>query len=158
MSIIQPTWIRFHAGFMLTKELHDSPIKVCADRFWGKLFFYQQWRQKSVQKKRDVRAELLLCLFQKIAYFNSLSSPLWHPKVAIIYHFSSVLIRSDKASIPNWLFSSMNSSSTWMIFNASSEQRARASKVALRSKMGPLPHFKRNTYDLKTNTKKTRMS
>ena len=117
-----------------------------------------QWRQKSVQKKRDVRAELLLCLFQKIAYFNSLSSPLWHPKVPIIYHFSSVLVRSDKASIPNWLFSSMNSSSTWMIFNASSEQRARASKVALRSKMGPLPHFKRKTYDLKTSTKKTRMS
>ena len=39
MSIIQPTWIRFHAGFMLTKELHDSLIKVCADRLWGKLFF-----------------------------------------------------------------------------------------------------------------------
>ena len=39
MSIIQPTWIRFHAGFMLTKELQDSLIKVCADRLWGKLFF-----------------------------------------------------------------------------------------------------------------------
>ena len=31
-----------------------------------------QWRQKSVQKKRDVSAELLLCLFQKIAYFDVL--------------------------------------------------------------------------------------